>query len=104
MGELIEKNLWHKDKEQCSKCQMHKSNKKNGCCKDEHKQVKHEKEHLITEAALKQVQLASVDLPVSFFEIPAVSISSITEENPTSNAPPHNGGIPIFIRNRVFRI
>jgi hypothetical protein len=105
MGELIEKNLWQNDQQQCSKCHMDKSQEKdNGCCNDEKKQLKHEKEHLVTETAFKGMQLFSSALPVTFIELPAVSFSSITEESPTSNAPPRSSSIPIFIRNRVFLI
>jgi hypothetical protein len=39
MNEFIGWNLWHNDKEnECGKCGM--KNKKEGCCKDEHKQLK----------------------------------------------------------------
>ena len=39
MNEFVGWNLWHSDKEnECGKCGM--KEKKGGCCKDEHKQLK----------------------------------------------------------------
>jgi hypothetical protein len=105
MGEMIEKSFWNNAEQQCSKCHMDKDQAEdNGCCSDDYKQVKHEKEHLISESSFKALQLTTLALPVSSLEIPAISFSSITEENPMSNAPPRSSGIAIFIRNCVFRI
>jgi hypothetical protein len=106
MGKLVEQNLWHNQKEQCSKCGMDKSETKDdkGCCKDEHKQVKVEKDHYTSDVAFQAMQIAAVALPVSFIEIPAIAFSSITEENPNSNAPPRSSSIAIYKRYCVFRI
>ena len=39
MNEFVGRNLWHGDKEnECGKCGM--KEKKGGCCKDQHKQLK----------------------------------------------------------------
>lgn len=83
---------------------MDKAQQDNGCCKDEQKQVKVENDHYTADVAFQKIQLAAVVLPVSFIEIPATAFSSITEENPTGNAPPRSCSIAIYKRNGVFRI
>ena len=76
-----------------------------GCCKDEQKQIKVDKD-----------QKAPNDIGFSYakpflqianhtsFEIPSLAIISPTLEYPTSHAPPRAGNVPLFIRNSVFRI
>lgn len=106
MGKLVEQNLWHNQKEECGKCGMDKSetNDDNGCCKDEHKQLKLDVAHKIAGSTFDHLQLLAIALPVSFVELPIISFSSIAEENPTSNAPPRSFGVAIYKRNCVFRI
>ncbi len=45
MNKLVSTNLWHNDddKKPCGKCGM--SQKKGGCCKDEHKEYKLKTDH-----------------------------------------------------------
>ena len=105
MGKMVEWNVTGSEKENCPHCGMDKSKKSDkGCCKDEHKQLKVINDHNITETALQVLHVAALALPVSFIEIPAIAFSSITEENPTGNAPPRSSGIAIYKRNCVFRI
>lgn len=103
MGKLVDKNLWHEETDSCSQCGMEKSSGAgNDCCKDEQQQVKVEKEHQKTETVFQSLQLVA---PVTVYsELTAASFSSITEENPTSNAPPRSSGPALFKRNCVFRI
>ena len=105
MGKMVEWIVLGNEKEKCPHCGMDKSKKDDkGCCKDEHKQLKVTNHHNITETAFQGIQLLSSALPVSYLEIPGVIVSSITEENPTGNAPPQSSGIAIYKRNCVFRI
>ncbi|RYY48900.1 MAG: hypothetical protein EOO06_08785 [Chitinophagaceae bacterium] len=104
MDKLVELKLWHSEKDQCSNCGMEKSQQDNGCCKDEHKQVKLENDHYKTGVAFQAMQLTALALPVYFNDIPPVIFSSVTEENPRSHAPPRSGDIAIYKRNCVFRI
>ncbi len=105
MGKLVEQNLWHNQKEKCGKCGMDKSETNdNGCCKDEHKQLKLDVDHKIAVSTFDHLQLVAIAEPVSFIEIPTIAFSSITEENPNSNAPPRSCGVAIYKRNGVFRI
>ena len=104
MGKMVEWNVMGDEKEKCPHCGMDKSKSDKDCCKNEHKQLKITNHQSITETAFQGIQLLSSALPISYFEIPDIAFSSITEENPTSNAPPQNSGIAIYKRNCVFRI
>lgn len=103
MDKLVEQKLWQEENKSCAKCGMDKSRQsESDCCKEEQKQIKIEKEHQKTEADFQPfVPVAPV---FSSTEPSAVSFSSITEENPTSNAPPRSSGPALFKRNCVFRI
>ena len=79
-------------------------NSDNGCCKDEHKQLKLDVDQKIVFSTFDHLQLVAIAQPVSFIEIPAFAFSSITEENPNSNAPPRSSSIAIYKRYCVFRI
>jgi len=78
--------------------------KNNGCCKDEHKQVKLDRDQKAADKSIQLLQLLLVAAPSSFIEIPSNSFPSLTEENPISHAPPRSSGIAAYIRNCVFRI
>jgi len=103
MGKMVEWNVMGSEKNKCPTCGMDKKEDK-GCCKDEHKQLKVTNDHSITETAFQGMQLVALALPASHFEVPDANFSSITEENPTSNAPPRSSGVAIYKRNCVFRI
>ena len=105
MGKMVEWSVSGNEEENCPVCGSDKGKMvEKGCCKDEHKQLKVTNDHSITETAFQGLWLMAVALPVSFIDIPAITFSSITEENPTSNAPPYSTGTPIYKRNCVFRI
>lgn len=83
---------------------MEKSQEKEtGCCKHEHKQVKLENDHKGV-ATYSLTELVSIALPVVVFEVPDIKLSTVTEQNPQSHAPPRSGDIAVYIRNCVFRI
>jgi hypothetical protein len=105
MGQLADWGLGQNKSKTCGKCGMDKSEEKdNGCCKDEHKFIKNITDQKTVEAGFQFLQLIAVALPVSFVEIPLVNISSVTEENPISHAPPRTGSVAVYIRNCVFLI
>jgi hypothetical protein len=45
MGEYVGTTLLENKNSKCGKCGMKESNKKNGCCKDEHKEFKLKTDH-----------------------------------------------------------
>lgn len=75
-----------------------------GCCKDEHKVIKIVNDQKATESANQIIQFSSVVIASPFIELPGSVISSVTEENPLSNAPPRSCDIGIYLLHSVFRI
>lgn len=107
MGKLVDKGLWQNQNEQstCGKCGMNKAEKAGSdCCKDEHKQLKIENDHISAGITFQEIQLTAIIFPASFIEAPAIGRSSITEENPKGNAPPLSADLALYKRNCVFRI
>ncbi len=106
MGKLINWGLWHTESKKCDKCGMDKllkASQKDGCCKDEHKRIQTEKDQKLTETVSNLVKATSGTFLSSQVEFPSPNISTITETNPVSNAPPPTQ-VPIYIRNCVFLI
>ena len=104
MGELVNWSLGHNNPKICDNCGMEKTDAKdNGCCKDEHKQLKIEKDQKVAES-FKMMQLLPSTLPVSFIEVPALNFCCVTEKSPTCHSPPRNSDIAVYIRNCAFRI
>jgi hypothetical protein len=104
MDKLIDWGFWHDKSDKCNNCGMKKGqDKNNGCCKDQQKQVKLENDQK-TAAGYEALQLFSVIIPAGLFELSFTDVSSITEKNPISHAPPRSSGIAAYIRNCVFRI
>lgn len=105
MGKLADWGIGHKEAKTCGKCGMQQSVKKtNDCCKDENKFVKNDTDQKTAEATFQMAQVIAVALPVAFFEMTAADISSLTEADPISHAPPQSSGVAVYIRNCVFRI
>lgn len=103
MDKLVGWKLWHTDSKKCSGCGMDKSHGTKGCCKDEHKQVKLQSDHKASED-FQLPQLFAEGITTAFFELPAATLPSLTEDYPISHAPPQSYSIPAYLRNRVFRI
>jgi len=104
MGDLVERNFLSHDNEPCSNCGMEKEkSEKSGCCKSENEFVKADHFQLAPEASFSILQSLSQVISFSYIEMP-VYFPSITEENPSANAPPDKSGIAIFKRNCVYRI
>jgi len=105
MGKLAGWGLGHNKSKTCGECGMEKSDKKNnGCCRDEYKFIKNTTDQTTAQTAFQLIQLFSVALPVSYFEIPSNDFPSVTEENPINHAPPRNSGVAVYVRNCVFLI
>ncbi|MEO6289042.1 MAG: hypothetical protein ABIO76_03940, partial [Ginsengibacter sp.] len=99
MGKFIGKDILNTSKKKCGNCGMQKNNAiKSGCCKDEHKFYKFDNDQKITEASFQFLKLSPEAIPSSRFEFAAIRGSSLSEEYPTSNAPPGLAGIAIYKR------
>ena len=105
MGKLVSMGLLPGKDDQCDKCGMKKiEGKSNGCCKDDNKQIKIEKDQKKTETAVQTMLAIPVEMPAVIIEIPLNNFSSLTERNPYGNAPPRSASVAVYIRNCVFLI
>lgn len=105
MGELVSIGVLPDKNDKCGKCGKGKiDGKNNGCCKDEYKQLKIEKDQKATESAVQTMQSEAVQMPVSFFDTPVNNFSSLTEKNPYGHAPPRSAAVAVYIRNCIFLI
>ncbi|RXK62203.1 hypothetical protein ESA94_04105 [Lacibacter luteus] len=104
MGKLVNMSIGHDDSNTCDNCGMEKDGKgKNDCCKDEQKQIKLEKDQKVAES-FQAMQLIATAIPVSSIVYTLPHVTSVTEENPRSNAPPLTDATSLYIRNCTFRI
>ena len=111
MGKLISWGLLDQNSKECSFCGMPKNTSaghcmavKGGCCKDEHKQVKIDKDQKATESANKYLSLPFKIVVGNFANLPEHYIASYIAGYPTTNAPPDLNKVPAFLLNRNFRI
>ena len=105
MGKLADWGIGIDKSDACSKCGMAKTGiNPGGCCNDENTIIKIATDQKNAESAFQQMQVIAVAVPVSFLQIPDAACTTITEENPVSNAPPRSSGTAIYIRNCTFLI
>lgn len=113
MDKLVAWGLGHEktSKKSCPYCGMEKSYKdkhcskeSKGCCKDEQKRLKLENDQKISETSFQLSQIPVETSAPSFFDNSFEYISSITEENPLSHAPPRTQNVSLFVLNCDFRI
>ncbi len=105
MGKLIGKDVLTTSKKNCSKCGMEKKEKSDaGCCKDELKFFKVDKDQKVTED-FSQTQRLSLKA-VSFSKITGSEniVTSQVHSFPKSNGPPPLTQIAIYKRNCIFLI
>ena len=110
MGKLISWGLIYKEGKNCATCGMAKKTNdtkcvtaKMGCCKDEHKQIKTEKDQKLIQSELQITFLSSETVVDHFQALADFSISSLSTEYPNTNAPPLCK-VPVYLLNRNFRI
>lgn len=102
MNEFVGWSLWHGEKEkECGKCGM--KEKKGGCCKDEHKQVKLKTEHQKSATAqyIRFLDVPALITPVADFSF---KVTPTSLAFPVSNAPPKIPRERLYILHCVFLI
>jgi hypothetical protein len=105
MGKLVEWSLGHNKNDKCGKCGMEyeNDNSDNGCCKNEFKQIKLDKDQKIVQNSFQLTLFSAIVLTPFFIGFRDVITLSITEKYPHSNAPPRSQQPPLFLLNCVFR-
>ena len=102
MDKLQGWSLTSKERSKCDKCGMDKQKQK-GCCHDESKFVKLDKDHKATfnDFDFTKVQIAGHNIPAS---IGALYAFNPVIALPVNNAPPIERQVPTYLFNSVFRI
>lgn len=102
MNEFVGWSLWHGEKDnECGKCGM--KEKKSGCCKDEHKQVKLKTDHQKSATAqyIQFLDVPALITPVADFSF---KVSPTSLAFPVSNDPPKIPRERLYILHCVFLI
>jgi glutaredoxin len=99
------------NKKSCPYCSMakttadkHCGKQSKGCCKDEQKQVKIEKDQKTADVGFNLVKPILQIAYHATFDLPAIEFNSPTLVHPSSHAPPQTGNNSLFLFNCVFRI
>jgi hypothetical protein len=104
MGKLASWNFHHEEKSKCGKCGMNiHDGDSDGCCKDIQKQVKNDTDQKRTEGSFSLNEVLFAAILCQPVILNTVTVSSIVGTTAVSNAPPP-GKVPLYLRNRVFRI
>jgi hypothetical protein len=105
MGELADWGLGESKSKTCGFCGMEKGDEKdNGCCKDEQKFIKNDADQKTVESSLDILKVMAASPLPEYPELPAVLFSSLSEQNPVSNAPPRTECQALYILNSTFLI
>jgi len=111
MGKLMSWGLIDNDGKNCATCGMAKKtdnancvSAKMGCCKDEHKEIKTDKDQKLAPSEYQTLTFFTGAVADTNHELPDFSIYSIAIAYPNINAPPSTGKVPVYLLNRNFRI
>jgi hypothetical protein len=111
MGKLASWGLIDHENKNCVQCGMVKKTltpqcmaAKMGCCKDEHKQIKTDKDQKLFPSEFFKYNNLSNAIALNEPAIESIKAFSISIEYPNSNAPPLFDKLPRFIVFRNFRI
>jgi hypothetical protein len=111
MEKLISWGLIDHESKGCISCGMYKETggsenvlASKSCCKDEHKEIKTDKDQKVTSAEFQFFKLSPDATAAQMSNLPFVWVFSFTTENPKTNAPPSIQERPLFLLNRNFRI
>lgn len=106
MGKLVDWGLGQTSSSKCSNCGMEKSHNSmdQGCCKDEFKQIKNDKDQKLTDNFAQFSKIVNEVAPISFLSY-SISLPVVSyKDTPNSNAPPRSSTTSLNIINCVFRI
>jgi hypothetical protein len=111
MGKLASWGLIDHESKNCPQCGMVKKTSssqslaaKMDCCRDEHKQIKTEKDQKLFPSEFFKYNNLSQAIALNGSVTQSINASSISIEYPNTNAPPLFDKLPRFILYRNFRI
>jgi len=104
MGEFVEISIGSKQSNICSGCGMlKKDDKGKDCCKNEHKQLKHEKHRVSSQLKFIFFQIAGTP-PGSLWLLHTIDETELTHGKFFDDYPLQKKTIPLFLLNSIFRI
>lgn len=103
MEKLVGWSFAAKEKPTCDKCGMEKKEHK-GCCHDENKIVKVDKDHKAPVNSYDFSKLQPSVLKANSESIFSAHVFDPVTSYPVNNAPPIIQGVPIYLSNSFFRI
>jgi len=111
MGKLASWGLIDHERKNCEQCGMvkqssfsHSTELKTECCRDEHKQIKTDKDQKLSPSEFFKYNIPAHSIAVNEPDAQGISPFSIATEYPNTNAPPLMGDLRLFILYRNFRI
>jgi hypothetical protein len=111
MGKLASWGLIDHESKNCTKCGMVKKTSgshlmaaKMDCCRDEHKQIKTDKDQKLSPTEFFKYNNLSQAIILHESVIPDLKAFSLAIEYPNTNAPPLSGNLPLFVLYRNFRL
>lgn len=87
----------------CENCGMKKQSDK-GCCHDEKKTIKTQKDQYSVQSFLYIVKSPVVEISSDYLNYYSTNLSNTIYQLPFSNAPPYTAKVPVHIYKCVFRI
>jgi hypothetical protein len=111
MGKLASWGLINHESRNCTRCGMVKKTSgsqhmaaKMDCCRDEHKQIKTDKDQKLVPFEFFKYNNFSQAIVLNEHALQGVQVSSVSIEHPNTNAPPLSGKLPLFVLYRNFRL
>ena len=111
MGKLASWGLINHESKNCAKCGMVKKTAasqsveaKMNCCKDEHKQIKTDKDQKLSSSEFFKYIVLSQAIALNESAVQNAQAVSISTEFPNTNAPPLFDKLPLFVLYRNFRL
>ena len=111
MGKLASWGLIDHERTNCAQCGMvkktspsHRMTAKMDCCRDEHKQIKTDKDQKLSPAEFFKYNDLSQAIAFDEPAVHTIKAFSVSIQYPNTNAPPLIGTLPLFVLYRNFRI
>ena len=111
MGKLASWGLIDHESKNCARCGMLKKTSTDhgisagmNCCKDEHKQIKTDKDQKLSSSESFQYNFFSQSALLNVPALPGIRTFSVCIAHPNTNAPPLSEKLPLFVLFRNFRL
>jgi hypothetical protein len=111
MGKLASWGLIDHESKNCRQCGMvkqsassHSTELKTECCRDEHKQIKTDKDQKLTPSEFLKYNSLAKAIALTEPALTSTGYFSACTEYPKTNAPPLIDHLPLFVLYRNFRI